>query len=191
MERKVNEIFILNGKRYLVQERKTCLRCAFNFENCEEYVSGIGFCSEHLRSDKRNVFFKELKSNIVLNSNPFDLELAKQGYAVQTRTGKKVRILCFDAKIPNYPIVTLITLNDNLEKLALYTNEGKFFHDNDEDCEYDLVMYAEKQVRWMNLYKVGNEITNLGPTYESKESALANKHISLEYVATVSIEYKV
>ena len=45
----------------------------------------------------------------------FDLELAKAGFPVKTRDGKKARILCFD-RIASTPIVALVKIRDTLEK---------------------------------------------------------------------------
>lgn len=39
---------------------------------------------------------------------PFDLEQAKAGKPVCTRDGRKARIICFDLKNGNHPIVAVI-----------------------------------------------------------------------------------
>lgn len=39
---------------------------------------------------------------------PFDLEQAKAGKPVCTRDGRKARIICFDLKNGNHPIVAAI-----------------------------------------------------------------------------------
>ena len=60
---------------------------------------------------------------------PFDIELAKKITSgdipgkVVTRDGKNARIVCFDKKNPDYPIVGLV-IRENIEVLASFTSEG-------------------------------------------------------------------
>lgn len=55
----------------------------------------------------------------------FDLEAAKQGAAVCTAYGMPVRILCFDRKGGNFPIIALIDDTDSSESFATFTEEGE------------------------------------------------------------------
>lgn len=48
-----------------------------------------------------------------LNLKPFDLEAAKAGKPVCTRDGRKARIVCYDRKSENYPILALVENNSN------------------------------------------------------------------------------
>lgn len=60
---------------------------------------------------------------------PFDIELAKKITSgdilgkVVTRDGKNTRIVCFDKKNPDYPIVGLV-IRENIEVSASFTLEG-------------------------------------------------------------------
>jgi len=54
----------------------------------------------------------------------FDLEAAKRGAAVCTAYGLPVRILCFDRKGGNFPIIALIDDTDSSESFATFTEEG-------------------------------------------------------------------
>lgn len=60
---------------------------------------------------------------------PFDIELAKKITSgdilgkVVTRDGKNTRIVCFDKKNPDYPIVGLV-IRENIEVSASFTSEG-------------------------------------------------------------------
>lgn len=66
---------------------------------------------------------------------------------VQTRDGRKVRILCMNAKtIDNRPVCVLYD-NDGSECAALYTREGKI---PGFSSDMDLVNVPEE--RWVNLY---------------------------------------
>ena len=58
----------------------------------------------------------------------FNLDLAKQGHKVCTRSGHSVRIICFDKRSYNnvFPIVALIdNPNDSWENVELYTEKGE------------------------------------------------------------------
>jgi hypothetical protein len=59
----------------------------------------------------------------------FNIEKAKQGVAVVTKSGKDVKILLFDRDNAKFPIVAII---ENKE-VVCYTIDGKFFFDKDSD----------------------------------------------------------
>ena len=70
----------------------------------------------------------------------FNLAEAKAGHPVQTRSGRSVRIICFDRKGTIYNIVALMCVRTDLpEKIVYYTSSGRYFDDT-EESEYDLVM---------------------------------------------------
>ena len=74
---------------------------------------------------------------------PFNLEEAKKGAPVCTRDGHSVRIICFDAKNPNYPIVALMdspTLDS--EHAVTYRLNGQYVGGYDSKC--DLFMVEEE-----------------------------------------------
>lgn len=57
---------------------------------------------------------------------------------VQTRDGRKARIICTDAK-GSFPIIALVTsLDDNLEEVITYSGKGKYYLDG-EDFPLDLI----------------------------------------------------
>ena len=114
----------------------------------------------------------------------FNLELAKSGHHVQTRDGRPARIICYDRKEKDYPIVALIEHNDGTETTVHYTIDGKFFIDGVD--EYDLVMAPVKREGWINIYKdnsSGNKI------YDTKEEATKYSNIS-GYLTTIKIEWE-
>lgn len=55
----------------------------------------------------------------------FDLEAAKAGAPVCTDLSEPVRILCFDRKSSQFPIIALIDKGDNSESFVTFTKEGK------------------------------------------------------------------
>lgn len=58
----------------------------------------------------------------------FNIDKAKSGYLVCTKSGKDVKILLFDRSNIRFPIVAIIE-NKNV---VCYTSDGKFFSDNKE-----------------------------------------------------------
>lgn len=73
----------------------------------------------------------------------FDIELAKKGHPVQTRSGLPVRILCTDRKSPN-PIVALVSES---EWIGYYNKKGVC---SSRDTGEALVMAPIIQRRWSN-----------------------------------------
>ena len=90
----------------------------------------------------------------------FDLKSAKAGASVQTRDGRKVRIICFDAKITDdgreVPIVVLFD-RKKCEEVEFFSLDGSYLGD-DEECGADLVMVTTKRECWINVYPPGSEI---------------------------------
>lgn len=88
--------------------------------------------------------------NIGKNLKPFDLQAAKSGKPVCTRSGKPVRIICFDVKRATCPIIALVK-EDGHEKVCSYIPDGRRF----ENTEWpdDLMMIPEKKEGWVNLYR--------------------------------------
>lgn len=68
----------------------------------------------------------------------FDLEKAKAGAPVCTRDGRPVRILCYDLKGGDYPIVACAE-RDNVEIVILCTADGHLY-DNGDINSFDLMM---------------------------------------------------
>lgn len=55
----------------------------------------------------------------------FDLEAYKNGAKIQTRNGRKVRIICTDVENPCFTIIGLVKLEDGNELNQSYTSKGK------------------------------------------------------------------
>lgn len=67
----------------------------------------------------------------------FNLESAKAGKPVCTRDGRSVRIICFDKKGSDHPIVALISL-EGAEETEWYSSTGRLY--NGAESNYDLMM---------------------------------------------------
>lgn len=74
------------------------------------------------------------------NSTPFDIEKAKAGAAVKTRSGTPARIVCFDAVGPE-PLVVLHKEDDEdmRETVSQHSADGMFNKERGE-TSLDLVM---------------------------------------------------
>ena len=113
------------------------------------------------------------------NLKPFDLEAAKAGKPVCTRDGRKARIICFDLKNEEYPIVAAIG-NDSSETLLCYTINGEIVKGNYKS-DKDLMMLPEKRKGWINIHQYD--------VYKTKEEAEAKVFDKANYLTTIEIEY--
>lgn len=121
---------------------------------------------------------------------PFNLEEAKAGKPVCTRSGKPVRIICYNIKgEETYPILALITTDDR-EDCSSFTKDGKFWVDKDNQSN-DLMMVGEKHEGYINLYHspYSNKRIPGAYVYNTKEQAIDNSR-SLAYITTTKIEWE-
>lgn len=125
---------------------------------------------------------------------PFDLELAKAGHPVQTRDGRKARIICYDRLSEDYHLVGLIKSGyDNpVESMHTFTNDGNASIVGPTDL--DLFMATTKKEGWVNIYKKG-----INPYFHyktdciwnSKEDAINNINPTIgTYITTKKIEWE-
>lgn len=70
---------------------------------------------------------------------PFDMEAAKAGAEVETRAGRKVRILCYDVKC-EFPIVAIMMMPSGAEVVYSYRITGKWCVNPAIKHENDLVL---------------------------------------------------
>jgi len=112
----------------------------------------------------------------------FDLEAAKAGAPVVTRSGKKARILCFDRESVEYPIVALIGGVSTLS----FTETGLYdsFSGSNEN---DLFMAPQKKEYWVNVYKDRFDIVEAGQCHNSEADAIKAKANDRNYLTTVKI----
>ena len=105
---------------------------------------------------------------------------------VVTRDGRKVRIICTDAKC-KYSVIALVETGDT-EIAYKFNAEGKYL-DGDEDNR-DLFFASEKREGWVNIYRngEGNIITSVR-VYDTKEKAEKAKD-NFGYLGTTHIEWE-
>lgn len=123
---------------------------------------------------------------------PFNLKKAKEGKPVCTRDGRKARIICFDAKCDNSPIIALIENGKN-EEVHKFHKDGKLFGlDKDEESLKDLMMLPEKKEGWVNIYKFTKNIRLISILYSTREEAImhADTDDDESYIKTIKIEWE-
>lgn len=120
---------------------------------------------------------------------PFDIELAKAGHPVCTRSEKPVRILCFDRKSTDGCSIMALIDEGEFEDFMSFNAQGRFYEDARKD-ENDLFMAPVKKEGWINIYKDGDWAMMLSNNiYKSKEDAL-DLHTPVNYLDTVKIEWE-
>ena len=135
------------------------------FKIASKYING-GITYQEFEKAMRN-WINDSKEENKLTLKPFDLEAAKAGKPVCTRDGREARIICFDKKNNNYPVIALVeTETGDEEELFQYTNHGKYLETKEYD-ERDLMMLPEKKTGWINIKKDGG-------IFKSREEAERN-----------------
>ena len=135
-----------------------------------------------------------MEENLKNKLKPFDIEEAKRGAPVYTRDGRKVRVLCFDAKQGCLPIVTLVTNKNGEENLFSYFKNGKFSDNGNVDTNDDLMIGPLIKEGWINVYYFMNEETDYSTDniiFNSKKDALewVNKN-DPDYITTIKVSWE-
>lgn len=128
--------------------------------------------------------------NIGKNLKPFDLQAAKAGKPVCTRSGKPVRIICFDVKGAKHPIIALVK-EDGYERVCSYIPDGRRFEEEKEWSD-DLMMIPEKKEGWVNLYRDEESKRVYCGEFIFSEREKAEKHYECNdtKVATVPVNWE-
>lgn len=119
---------------------------------------------------------------------PFNLEeyLANPSRKIVTKDGRKVRIICTDAKTC-YPIIALVESTDSTTEQSLsFTKNGKYF-DNRSSMD-DLFFAPEKHEGWVDIYKNERDYYFWKFIYPKKTDAEAIADSTC--IATVKIEWE-
>lgn len=123
---------------------------------------------------------------------PFNLKDAKAGHPVCTRAGQDVRILCFDRKETDLPIVALVMTDDH-ENLHCYHADGSNPLSKSGVYNLDLRMKTVTTKGWINIYQdEGTPPSYRGyVVYTSKEEAERGVNPNKKHVATIPVEWEV
>ena len=124
----------------------------------------------------------------------FSLEkyLANPSRKVVTREGRKVRILCTNAK-SDFPIIALVeSINGNVELPLSYSRDGLHSVGENIISNYELFFASEKHEGWINIFKSSNDIAFLEQSriFKSKEDAEKYGKDCKCYAATVKVEWE-
>jgi hypothetical protein len=103
---------------------------------------------------------------------------------VQTRDGRSVRILCTDKK-GEFPIVALVTDENDKEFIGSYSSGGRYFNQGCSDN--DLVNVPERVERWLNIYPPS--IKDAMPSFCSTKE-LADNHAGPHRIGILHIIYE-
>lgn len=162
-----------------------------NYDEFEKEVKALYSCKKEDMEEKKiqhyDCFFDRKP---ILKE--FDLEAAKAGKPVCTRGGRKVRIICFDAK-GDKPIIALVEAKGN--KDALIEEVERYFINGHSVFEVretnnDLMMLPEKHDGWVNVYYNRTDgITFSKHPYPSKEEAIKNAGTMSNIIDTVNISW--
>lgn len=103
---------------------------------------------------------------------------------VQTRGGRKARIVCADVK-GDKPIIAVLTKDDGAEYAERFRADGAM-HNRPWPVEgpTDLVNVPEKHVRWVNAYASGS--ASVG--YRTREDA--DLYAGRQRIACIRIEFE-
>lgn len=117
------------------------------------------------------------------NLNEYLKDLSQK---VVTKDGRKVRIICTNAK-NEFPIIALIT-NDDKEVLMDYNNNGKV--SPDEMTDLDLFFAPTKREGWVNIFKDEELPFINGNIYKSEKEAKEKAEGEPDYITSIKIEWE-
>ncbi len=100
---------------------------------------------------------------------------------VQTRDGRKARIICTDRLHGVEPIVALVTEQDGVEYAADYRTNGRFL--NFSESDWDLINVPERLTGYANIYP-NREVGHLYPTREEADLYAGTERIGVAYIDT-------
>jgi hypothetical protein len=118
----------------------------------------------------------------------FNLEEVKAGKPVCTRNGDNVRIISYDFKNGDYPIIGLVTSDDKSEYIVTYTEKG-FYSNSNNESSYDLFMQPTIKTGWINLCRSSSELTKVFPKIYKSESE-ANSRRPFNIITTIPIQWE-
>ena len=103
---------------------------------------------------------------------------------VQTRDGRKARILCTDKASETHPIIAEVFREGDDSSVHIYMDSGMYV--DGATHELDLINIPEKHVRYINFYD--DDITGTTMKYKSRADADANA--IPDRLACVRVEYE-
>lgn len=121
---------------------------------------------------------------------PFDIEKAKNGAKVVTRSGIVAQILTYDFKLETGEEIMIVMISDYPNR---YNQKG---YPIENDCiwngQRDLFLLPNMREGWVNVYSKGltcNPSTG-GTIYNTKEEAESDIYTQMSPIATARIEWE-
>ena len=126
------------------------------------------------------------------NMKQFNLQeyLANPNRQVITRDGKKVRIICTDAK-SIYPVIGLVDDGICGERFISCQNNGRESNDVIESAS-DLFLGPIKHTDWVNLYRSASGQYKCGSAHKTEQIAKNVSDVDSQYVyvTTIKVEWE-
>ena len=126
------------------------------------------------------------------NMKQFNLQeyLSNPNRQVITREGKKVRIICTDAK-SIYPVLGLMDDGICGERFISCQENGRESNDLIEST-YDLFFGPIKHTDWVNLYRTASGQYKCGSAHKTEQNAknVSDVDSQYKYVTTIKVEWK-
>ena len=101
---------------------------------------------------------------------PFDLDKAKPGMKIVTRCGYPVKLIDYPIKNNQYPLLGIISKDEQKEEPASFTNTGNY-HFGHEESEYDLFLEIEieEKIRRMTNYELAKWLAEENGHFKQKK----------------------
>lgn len=119
---------------------------------------------------------------------PFDLEAAKRGEPVQTRDGRKARIVCWDAEAKTHntlcPLVCVIGAGDG-QIIALHSEDGVCISHNPDLA---LFMAQRTVTRWRVIYRDDENCAAMQDFINESSANEAYSNLKLDALVPFKIE---
>lgn len=108
---------------------------------------------------------------------------------VQTRNGKKARILATNRISNEFPIVALVTESPDREAVRVFSSEGRYV--DKFDSGLDLVNIPERTELFVNVYNKGQGRAHIGAVYRLLEAArAASIYPDYDHKGTIRLVYE-
>lgn len=99
---------------------------------------------------------------------------------VQTRDGRKARIICTDRNNGLYPVVALLGSCGGKESMEAYTADGRWEAHSSLEHPHDLINILEVRTLWVNIYA-----NDLGAVFDAKPPLDTYKESRLGYLEII------
>lgn len=118
----------------------------------------------------------------------FNLSEARQGKPVCLEDGSPARIVCYDLKNEEYPLLVAYQVDTTKECFDAFSIEGKSF-----SCPFDLKMQSITHTKWVNVYDTDDEnpyaeMSKIGYPTESEAKGAINEE--KKYHKTIQITWE-